>query len=362
MKPVVSIIIPVYKVEKYFAECMESVLNQTLQEIEVILVDDGSPDNCPRMCDQYAAQDNRVRVHHQKNAGVSVARNVGIKMAQGDWIMFVDPDDWLELDAAEVLYRKAVEAEVDIVMAAFVKNYIDCEVDDGEKEPFFERIYETEKYREHFLGACFATPKRNHHLFPEEMWLWPRTTFSWGKLFSADLLKENNLAYIPGLAFGEDKIFNLYALYYSKKVLFTNKRVLHYRIRGSSVSETVQCDPNKSQMPMHKYARMFMEEFGLVSELKKYQLLNIATFIISSVKAYAQGAESVRKLFACSWQLKNMMQNELIKEAVKEIPVQQINKYKLMFRLLKLRLYMVCILVYRIRYQRTPKESRTKFV
>ena len=88
----VSIIVPIYNVEKYLSKCIDSILAQTYNDIEVILVDDGSPDNCPKICDEYAQKDNRVIVIHQKNAGVSAARNAGLKAAHGEYIGFVDPD------------------------------------------------------------------------------------------------------------------------------------------------------------------------------------------------------------------------------------------------------------------------------
>lgn len=91
----VSIIVPVYKVEKFLPKCIESVLNQTYTDFELILVDDGSPDKSPEICDKYAELDKRVVVIHQKNAGVSAARNAGLENAKGEYIGFVDPDDWI---------------------------------------------------------------------------------------------------------------------------------------------------------------------------------------------------------------------------------------------------------------------------
>ena len=103
MHDLISVIIPVYKVEKYLCRCVDSVLEQTYTNMEIILVDDGSPDNCPVMCDEYARQDSRVKVIHQENAGLSGARNAGIDMAQGQWLAFVDSDDYLAADFLERL-------------------------------------------------------------------------------------------------------------------------------------------------------------------------------------------------------------------------------------------------------------------
>lgn len=96
-----SIIVPIYKVEKYLHKCVNSLVNQTYKDIEIVLVDDGSPDNCPQICDEYAAKDKRINVIHKKNGGLSDARNVGLENCTGKYILFVDSDDYIELDACE---------------------------------------------------------------------------------------------------------------------------------------------------------------------------------------------------------------------------------------------------------------------
>lgn len=115
----ISVIVPVYKVEEYLPKCIESILNQTYKNIELILVDDGSPDNSPKICDEYASKDKRVKVIHKKNAGVSAARNDGINAASGKFITFVDSDDWIESEMYEKLYEKQQEKDYDVVMCGF---------------------------------------------------------------------------------------------------------------------------------------------------------------------------------------------------------------------------------------------------
>ena len=100
-QPLISIIVPVYKVEKYLKRCVDSILTQTYQNMEVILVDDGSPDNCGAICDRYKETDNRVVVIHKKNGGLSDARNAGLDIATGEYIMFIDSDDFVEIDMME---------------------------------------------------------------------------------------------------------------------------------------------------------------------------------------------------------------------------------------------------------------------
>ncbi|MBQ4573418.1 MAG: glycosyltransferase family 2 protein [Clostridia bacterium] len=112
--PCISVIVPVYNAEKYLRECIESILNQTFRDLELILVDDGSPDNCCKICDEYAEKDNRVIVFHQENRGVSAARNLGIDNAQGEYITFVDSDDYIMPYALELLYHDSIFSNADI--------------------------------------------------------------------------------------------------------------------------------------------------------------------------------------------------------------------------------------------------------
>ena len=134
MSRLVSIIVPVYKVEQYLKRCMDSVLNQTYKNIEIILVNDGSPDNCPALCDKYAKIDSRVRVIHKENGGLSSARNVALDSVKGDYIFFVDSDDWLALDTLEVL-NEYLEKDYDMI--SFQRTYLTEEkvVEKGEKNP-----------------------------------------------------------------------------------------------------------------------------------------------------------------------------------------------------------------------------------
>ena len=121
----VSVVVPIYKVERYLGNCIESLIGQTLKDIEIILVDDGSPDNCPSICDEYAAKDGRIKVIHKPNGGVSAARNDGLKAATGEYIIFCDSDDWMELDAFEVLYEAATTNDSDIAIGDVYMTYGD---------------------------------------------------------------------------------------------------------------------------------------------------------------------------------------------------------------------------------------------
>lgn len=121
--PEISIIVPVYNVEKYLDKCVNSILNQTFQDFELILVDDGSPDNCGEMCDDYAARDKRVTVIHQVNGGLSAARNAGIEIAKGRYLGFVDSDDYIAEDMYELLYNNLKNEDADLATVGFLDVY-----------------------------------------------------------------------------------------------------------------------------------------------------------------------------------------------------------------------------------------------
>lgn len=123
VKPQISVIVPVYNVEAYLPHCVDSILAQTHQDLEVLLVDDGSPDNCPAICDAYAEKDCRVKVVHKKNGGVSSARNAGLAAATGEWIGFVDGDDWIEPDMYERLLHNATAYKAQISVCGMVNEW-----------------------------------------------------------------------------------------------------------------------------------------------------------------------------------------------------------------------------------------------
>ena len=162
--PEISIIVPVYKVEKYLNGCIDSILAQTFTDFEVILVDDGSPDNCPALCDAAAARDDRIRVIHKPNGGVSTARNAGLDAARGNWIGFVDPDDAIDRTYYEKLYALVKRSGVKVAISNIF--YIE---DDGSKSSYQDRPFRDEILtREEAVQRIRATPMihvttRLHH-------------------------------------------------------------------------------------------------------------------------------------------------------------------------------------------------------
>lgn len=196
----ISIIVPVYKVEKYIEECFASLANQTYQNIEIILVDDGSPDKSGFLCDEFAAERSDTIVIHQENAGVSVARNNGINLASGDYILFVDPDDSIEKDCCERLIECVSQNDYDIIF------FLDKELNDlTGKKICRELSGSMELNREDIKRLQYNTIGMNYRLFQFH------SGTPWGKLFKKEFIQKNNLRFTPGVVKAQDVLFDTQA-------------------------------------------------------------------------------------------------------------------------------------------------------
>ena len=203
--PAISVIVPVYNVEKYLPRCVDSILSQTFSDFELILVDDGSPDNCGAICDMYAAVDNRVKVMHQNNSRVSAARNAGINIAQGEWIAFIDPDDWIHKDYLRLLYYGA-EKETDIVFCDCLVTSNETEQDSNTDEVCFED-YSLADIRQNRIAR----------------------TRPWGRMLRRTTI--GDLRYISGTEPAEDSCFN--------ELLFEKDMHFRYMRSGSAVHKNM---------------------------------------------------------------------------------------------------------------------------
>ena len=211
--PLISVIIPVYKVEEFLDRCVKSVIKQTYKHLEIILVDDGSPDNCPKMCDEWAKKDKRIKVIHKKNEGVSAARNTGIDNAKGDYISFVDSDDWIELSFCEDMLRVLQEKKASYVACGYNRVYddfIDCINSDGsikvlDSDSFLNKLHSVQS------GYGFVHMK---------------------------LIKRNvvdGIRFDTSLKVGEDALFNAKLCKNIDKAIIYNKPLYNYYFNSNSV-------------------------------------------------------------------------------------------------------------------------------
>jgi glycosyltransferase involved in cell wall biosynthesis len=215
MKALISVIIPVYNVEKYLRECLDSVLAQTYANLEIILVDDGSSDGCGAICDDYAKKDNRIRVIHKQNAGVSAARNDGIDAAKGEYVCFIDSDDWVESNYVDVLYRLLAESNADISCCDKMLDFVNMSV-----APVNSRA-ETVCYSASEAVIPFLSYNPSACL----------------KLYSRNLM--SRVRFDTTMTYGEDTKFITQMLKYVNIVAMSSAAPYHYRQRESGAVRSI---------------------------------------------------------------------------------------------------------------------------
>ena len=240
----VSIIVPVYKAEKYIHQCIDSLLAQTYSNIEVILVDDGSPDNCGKICDEYAAKDCRVKVIHQQNGGVSVARQTGIDHATGEYSIHADPDDWVEQNMIEELVAKAVADNADMVICDFYR------------ESKSDRIHVCQNLGDDLSASAVLRKILSQQLHGS----------CWNKLVNRSRIE--GIGFTPeDLCILEDELYNIRILARKIKVSYLPKAFYHYRVENEhSLCNTIS-------------EKSFKSKVKAVSEIESFCLANVAGIV-----------------------------------------------------------------------------------
>ncbi len=215
--PTVSVIVPCYKVEKYLRNCIDSVLNQTYGNLELILVDDGSPDKCGEICDEYAARDARIKVIHKVNGGLSSARNAGMRVMTGDYVTFLDSDDFLSLDALQTFVSLASAHDADIVQAGFVRG-------SDTVFPAWNVKEEVRLFDNHSIFTSFAAK-----------------IIVWGKLYKTEVLEGITM---PEGIINEDDWTTWKIYYRAKKIAVTNKPLYYYTVNPNSIMGQAKKKPD----------------------------------------------------------------------------------------------------------------------
>lgn len=220
----ISIIVPVYNIIEFLPRCLDSIVNQSLKDIEIILIDDGSDDGSEKICDEYANKDNRIKVIHQKNAGLSIARNVGINHSNGKYILFVDSDDYIKLDSCEKLYEKAIRNDGDIVAADIIVSY-------AEKEYGLNRKMNTNHI---YLGEKFIIDSIKIKS------MWAPVQFA---LYKRKLIVENKHYFKPGILH-EDELWTPQIYLFAKKVVYLHYNFYYYWQREGSITHQKNREKN----------------------------------------------------------------------------------------------------------------------
>lgn len=274
----VSIIVPIYNAEKYLEECIESVINQTHKNLQIILINDGSKDKSWELCKKLKDIDNRIVIATQSNAGVSVARNKGLDLADGKWIMFVDPDDVLDKAIVEDLLTK-VSPKIDIVACGcygFDGNY-------RKKDSFFkgDRIFKANK-DDLYLQLMDATYGHGNDFVTA-------IGVPWGKIYRHSFIKKCNLRFDPKLRRMQDNLFNMYAFYYAREIFYLDKPLYFYRLDHiTDFTKRHQKDMLKIFKPVVDARSVALNTLGLDKdpEIYKFYLQETASFFFGIVNSF----------------------------------------------------------------------------
>lgn len=218
-QPAVSIIVPVYKVEKYLHRCVDSLLAQAFQDFEVLLVDDGSPDRSGEICDEYAKKDSRVRVFHKENGGVSSARNIGLDNMRGEYVTFIDADDWIDIDCLEKGYSILRRYNLDILQYSYRK------ISEEDESIISVHIYECD------LMNRIEFIKQDHYL-----------VCVWGNFIRTAIVENHHLRFDESLHLAEDQIFIMTTISLSDRIAQTSNIYYNYFQNSSSATHNSKAE------------------------------------------------------------------------------------------------------------------------
>lgn len=253
--PQISIIVPIYKTEKYLNRCVDSILNQKFTDFELILVDDGSPDQCPAMCDEYVLKDMRVRVIHKKNAGVAAARNSGLDAAVGEYITFVDSDDWIDPEMYQSMMKIARKYDCDVVMCDCVKDF--QEHSEVYSHDIREGLYDYEQLKDEYYP----------HLLMMENVEYPATISNYLCLYRQNLDKRSCLRYVEGVRFSEDLLFGAQMMYQARSFYYMKGKVYyHYCMNLNSATHTFHADKWDDYLRLYHNAENFFLNDDVITD------------------------------------------------------------------------------------------------
>ncbi|WP_140487676.1 glycosyltransferase family 2 protein [Flavobacterium sp. GSA192] len=308
---IISIIIPVYNVSAYLRQCLDSVVHQSYSHLEIILVNDGSTDDSLEICEEYQALDSRIKLINQDNKGLSGARNTGIDAATGNYVFFIDSDDWIDLETCQLLVDNVKRTNADVVLFSYVKEF-----SNHSEEKFIldgDLIFREEESRN--------IHRRIIGLYEEEL-AHPENADSivtaWGKLYKTDLIKRNKIYFTDCKLIGtEDMLFNTYCFKYVKAISNMHRCLYHYRKNNqTSLTSVYKSNLFDQWHTLYSMLKEFLEREQL--DLKFQQALNnrisLGIIGLGLNELYAN-----KSLYAKYVNLKKILSNKRYQDAVKDL-------------------------------------------
>lgn len=266
----ISIIVPIYNIEQYLTQCIESIMNQTYQDLDIVLVDDGSTDSSPMICDEFAKKDSRIRVIHKKNEGLVRARKTGIQAAYGEYIAYVDGDDWIELDMISTLYNLMIEQNVDVVMCGMFEDTGD--VCKEVNQDFHEGRYDKTALIQEIYPSMIVG---------EDFFDWKILPAVWNKIYKKEIVIPYQMQVDDGLRMGEDAACIYPLLLNVESIYIMNKCKYHYRQTPNTMVKCIQSyDKEREQFALlYRSVCHCFEKYEYIYDLRK-QWLKYVVFLM----------------------------------------------------------------------------------
>lgn len=334
--PQISIIVPIYNVDKYLDRCMQSLLNQTLKDIEIILVDDGSLDKCPEMCYEYSKKDNRIKVIHKQNAGLGYARNSGLEIATGEYVAFIDSDDYVDLHMFEKMYEEAISANYDAVFCG-----VNCQLQNMK----FIKKFDSERLLTNndilnYLGDMIANNVSEKNDRNECMSVW-------NAIYKRQIIIDNHIKFVSEREFvSEDIIFNFCFLFKSKKIRKIPDALYYYCNNPQSLSRCF------AEEKIWNTIKLYNKLLGFIDCEEKKFLKNkiIRLFIgynLSYVKKIQESNLSLKKKKELFLSISNLEEWRTIKSEYEINKMPYLNRIKIF--LLNHKLFYLNLIFYKIK-------------
>lgn len=327
----VSVIVPVYRSEQYLGRCVDSLISQSYGNLEIILVDDGSPDACPAMCDEYAARDARIKVIHKENAGQGYARNDALRIATGDYVTFVDSDDWIEADHIERLACEMTRTGADIVLGT-LRSVSPDGVEKLHTLYAEKKIYDRDTLRRELLLPLIG-PEAD---FPDDVQI---DSSCCSNMYSMELIKKNELLYPSEReAVAEDTFFNIFCLAHADKAVVTEEAGYCYYDNNKSTSR--KYDRRRFGRTLEFYRRLneTAEQCGFGSEAELRVIRSFLMKIRVAIRLAATSDMKYKEKMLC---IREMLEHPAVNGALQRYPIE---KYGCAVRLLSvcMKKKMVC--------------------
>ena len=298
--PKISVIVPIYKVEAYLRQCVESILKQTYTNFELILVDDGSPDRCPIICDEYAKTDDRVIVVHKQNGGLSSARNAGLNAATGDYVLFVDSDDYIDPTTIESCVTLIQSLNCDALKFEY-------KIVRGLEKP----VKSPNNIKDsHFQIFTISDEKKKNAFLLEYLFTYKVKWESWSWLIKKSVIDEHNLRFYDNkIIFAEDLYFSLLLIMYCEKIVISDLKLYNYRLRNGSIMQRANSSKINELNNLSKFIYELLKE-----DFKLDEYYKIHFEIISNRFNFMPHLNNFSALKQWKTVIKNLRYKEFFKE------------------------------------------------